>query len=176
MKKLFAVLVVLSVLMCANALAEEPVVEELEIELDETYVPVDLGEDYAYAYLPADWQRIEVEYGDENSELLGAFTDSEGTSMLMVVYAESETATSYEEIYNKSVEAGLNANLAIFNGFEFASIAAMTDDQLTMICTHFVDEEYKCAITFTFTFPAANAENAQTVISQALASLNFHEV
>ncbi|MDD3333977.1 MAG: hypothetical protein PHI98_00530 [Eubacteriales bacterium] len=177
MKKLLSLLLatVICLSLCAFATAEEIPVEEMTVELDETYQEVALSEDYATAYIPVDWLTINAEYADETSELLGSYSNADGSALLLVTYAETGVASSYEEVYTKSAEAGLSAGVMMINETKYVCVTTVADDKIVMIANTFVDDECTTGVAFTFTFPTANAEEMEKICYQILGSLTFVE-
>ena len=169
MKKIFAVLI--AVLLCAAmaAVAEAPV-KTVEVAQDDTYAEMNLGEGRAVTCLPADWTSINAEYSDENSQLLGAFVNPDGTVMAIVTETKIDASSDAAALCAEAVAAGLTAKVATYNANQFACItAAGSDGQIVLMANYFVDDTTIIAFTFSC---AQDAQDAmQPVIEQALAGL-----
>lgn len=165
MKKTLAVLLAVLICVSAAAFAEEAAIE---VAPDESYVETELGGGCAVTRLPADWIAVDAEYADENSKLLGAYTNADGTAMVIVTETKVDNMSDAAMLCAEAVEAGLACELTAYNENPFVEITAEGEDgHIVRMANYLADENTIIAFTFSC---AKDAQDAmQSVICQALA-------
>ncbi|MDD3882574.1 MAG: hypothetical protein PHI27_10005 [Eubacteriales bacterium] len=177
MKKVVSILLALAMTLTLTcvAFADAPAVEEVNVEYDESYVQVSLGEE-CFTFIPADWTTVEpAADAAESVNLLGAFTNADKTISLGVAATTFETAATYESIYDETVKAGLTASLQSINGTEFACMAATNETGATIVYTYLINPEGTEAYVFSFFVAASAMEGAETILNQIMASFGYFE-
>lgn len=175
MTKLSKLLALLLCLMLPFAALAE--MREIQVEPDESYASVDLGENYAFTFVPADWMKLDTQYADETSQLLGAYASQDGLRQLMVTYTQSPEPADLEKMIADSLAAGLDAELVAINGILYFSLTLPDAEtqQTVRILTTYVNEELTQSISFTYTFPTAEGEAMLPVMLQGVSRISFYE-
>ena len=169
MKKTLAVLIAVLLCVAMAACAEAPV-KMVEVAQDDTYVEMNLGEGRAVTRLPADWTSINAEYSDEDSQLLGAYVNSNGAAMAIITETKIDASSDAAALCAEAVAAGLSGEVVAYNANQFACITAASGDGHTVLmANYFVDDT--TIIAFTFSYAEDAQDDMQPVIEQALAGL-----
>ena len=170
MKKTLAVLIAVLLCVAMAACAEAPV-KMVEVAQDDTYVEMNLGENRAVTRLPADWTSIDAEYSDEDSQLLGAYVNSDGAAMAIITETRIDASSDAAALCAEAVAAGLSGEVVAYNANQFACITAASGDGRTVLmANYFVDDT--TIIAFTFSYAEDAQDDMQPVIEQALSGLS----
>lgn len=176
MKKILTAIATIALcltLVCAACAEEELNFEQITVELDESYAEAPLGEEYAVTRVPGDWIVVEAAYADETSKLLGAYVNPNGTQLLMVTLAETGVDATNDSLYSEAVANNIPVELIEVNGLKFIVLSTSAEGNIVLLANFLVGEEETSVITFTFSFPEADAEAMEQTVNQILGAFKF---